>query len=425
MPVQKRLTDAAVSQIKAIAGKRQEYFDAAEPGFALRVSGTPERPIKTWVWLYRIKGEQPSEGQKRPPVHRLTIGPYPTYSLSEARNKAREARKLADRGIDPAKDRAAEAAAAQRRAREACTVSAAVDEFMLRYMERGKRKHSPRYIAETRRNFKNHILEPWGGRDIESITRLDVIRLLDSIADSGKPIAANRVRAALSKLFNWCITRALIESNPVLVTERPGQEVRRDRALADSEIKTVWEAAEELGYPFGSFFQMALATGQRREEIARMRWQDIDEAERVWILPTTKSGRPHAVPLSPIAIEILGNCPKIGVHVFTTRGDRPISGYSKAKQDIDTRIAATAGELLKPWTIHDLRRTVGTNLGKLGTSRFIIERVLNHTDRSVTGIYDRHEYIVEKRQALEQWGKRLSNLINPPPSNVVEFAAAG
>jgi integrase len=421
-----RLTDAAVSRIKAVPGKRTEHFDAAEPGFALRVSGTPEKPVKSWIFLYRVKGELPLKPGGRPPLHRFTIGPYPAYGLAEAREKAREARKLADRGIDPATERQAEAVAAQRRVREVCTLAAVVDEFMRRYMEHGKRPHSPRYIAETRRNFDNHVLGPCGDRDVKSINRRDVIELLDGIADSAGPVAANRVRAALSKLFNWSIQRSIVEANPVSLTERPGQETRRERALAGDEIKAVWSAAEKLGYPFGIFFSMALVTGQRRQEVAGMRWQDIDEAEGTWTLPgeLTKAGRAHVVPLSPIAMEILTNCPKIGSYVFTTRGDRPISGYSKAKQDIDELIAQSGG-LLPAWTIHDLRRTAGTGLGRLGISRFVISRVLNHADASVTGIYDRYEYITEKRNALELWGQHLASLINLPPSNVIPLAAAG
>jgi len=106
---------------------------------------------------------------------------------------------------------------------------------------------------------------------------------------------------------------------------------------------------------------------------------------------------------------------------FTTRGDRPISGYSKAKRAIDELIAK-AGEM-PAWTIHDLRRTVGTGLGRLGISRFVIARVLNHADSSVTGIYDLHEYLAEKRHALEAWGQHIENLIAPPEENVVRMAA--
>jgi integrase len=155
----------------------------------------------------------------------------------------------------------------------------------------------------------------------------------------------------------------------------------------------------------------------------------------------TKAGRAHAVPLSPLALDILAEAKEAAgvllgdpedaeppTYVFTTRRDRPISGYSKAKARLDRIITEVRSEAglpdLEPWTIHDLRRTVGTGLGRLGVSRFIIARVLNHADRTVTGIYDRYEYLDEKRHALEAWGQYLKNLIAPPGANVVPIRAA-
>jgi integrase len=172
-----------------------------------------------------------------------------------------------------------------------------------------------------------------------------------------------------------------------------------------------------------------------------MRTVDANEAERIWTLSSemTKAGRAHVVPLSSLALEVLGEAKEAvrvlfggpedaATYVFTTRRDRPISGYSKAKTRLDRIIAEARSETgladLEPWTIHDLRRTVGTGLGKLGISRFIIARVLNHADRTVTGIYDRYEYLDEKRHALEAWGQYLGNLIAPPGANVVSIRAA-
>ena len=169
-----------------------------------------------------------------------------------------------------------------------------------------------------------------------------------------------------------------------------------------------------------------------------MRTADLNEAESIWTLSSemTKAGRAHVVPLSPLALNVLDEGKEAAkgllaepedtrpaMYVFTTRGNRPISGYSKAKVRLDHAIAEARSTTglpdLEPWTIHDLRRTVGTGLGKLGISRFIIARVLNHADRTVTGIYDRYEYLNEKRHALDAWGQYLENLIAPPGVNVV------
>jgi integrase len=245
-----------------------------------------------------------------------------------------------------------------------------------------------------------------------------VIELLDRIVDLGKPALANRALISVRKLHNWALQRGMIDMSPVVQIEKPAEDRRRDRILSPEEIRAVWSAAGDLGYPYRQFFRMALVLGQRREEIARWRWAEINEAEGVWTLASdrTKAGRAHVVPLPALAGEILGEAPRgPGGWIFTTLGDRPISGYSAAKTRLDRAVARTraeAGELdVAHWTIHDLRRTVGTGLGKLGTPRFIIARVLNHADHTVTGIYDRYEYLTEKRHALEVWSEYLEGLV--------------
>jgi integrase len=175
-----------------------------------------------------------------------------------------------------------------------------------------------------------------------------------------------------------------------------------------------------------------------------MRWTDIDTNERTWTLSgkQTKARRAHVVPLPPIAWDILvkaqeaatgveaarasgADAVKDSPYVFTTTGDRPISGFGKAKARVDIAVemarVKSGLDPLPPWTIHDLRRTAASGLGKLGESRFVISRVLNHADSSVTGIYDRHAYLAEKRLALERWGNYLGTLIMPPGENVVKF----
>jgi integrase len=293
------------------------------------------------------------------------------------------------------------------------------------------------------------VLPRWAERDIKSITRRDVIDLLDQVMDtgtvakgvdgkrrklSGGPIIANRTLASIRALFNWALRRGMIDATPAALVEAPGEETPRERTLTAYEILAVWVGGDRLGYPFGPFFQLALILGQRREEVARMRWADIDLEAAIWTLPAeaTKAGRSHVVPLPSPALAILSSLPrkaaatgKASSYVFTTSGDAPISGFSKAKLRIDQAIAEVRdGEALVPWTIHDLRRTAATEMARLGVSRFIISKVLNHSDRSVTGIYDRHAYLVEKRHALGMWASYLGNLTQPPSANVVTMRQA-
>lgn len=442
-----KLTDAAVQRFKAPPGGRIEYFDATLPGFGVRVAGPTGRSPegrKSWVLFYRHGGAQ----------KRLTIEPgYPALSLADARKRAGEALALLSQGTDPGAAKAETKAAA---ARKPDTVENVVAEFIKRHLE-GKRR-APRYIEETRRNFDNHVLPRWRDRDVGSITRRDVIELLDAIVDNGTkvrgddgkmrhvkggPIAANRVLAAVRALLNWALRRGLIETTPAALVERPGEETRRERTLSADELRFIWPEAEGLGYPMGAFFRMVMLTGQRREEVATMAWADIDLGAKVWTIPAvvTKAGRAHTVPLSPAAMELLAGVPrksarnKAGLlapspHVFTMTGENPISGYSAGKKRLDAavagaRLAAGMEEPIAPWTVHDLRRTCATEMGRLGVSRFTISKVLNHADRSVTGIYDRHNYLAEKRAGLEAWASYLISLIGTTESNVVALRAAG
>jgi integrase len=439
-----KLTDAAVQRFTAPKGARIEYFDATLPGFGLRVAGpTPRNPEgrKSWVLFYRFGGEQ----------KRLTIEPgYPALSLGDARKKAGAALSLVDEGKDPAVVKAETKAA---NARKPDTVENVVAEFIRRHME-GKRR-APLYIEGTRKNFENHVLPRWREKDINKITRRDLIELLDAVVDEGTkvkqpdgttkhakggPIAANRVLAAVRTLFNWALRRGIIETTPAALVERPGEETRRERTLTADELRAIWPATEKVSYPVGAFFRMLMLTGQRREEVATMAWADIDLAEKVWTIPAeaTKAGRTHAVPLSPGAVALLKAIPrkttkdKAGKliptpHVFTSSGSVPIKGFGPAKKRLDMAVAKlrkeASAEPVAAWTIHDLRRTAATEMARLGVSRFTISRVLNHSDRSVTGIYDRHSYLSEKRHALEIWGAYLEGLMKPAGDNVVALRA--
>lgn len=424
----RKLTEIRLKTLKPPAKGRLVEVDGEVPGLCFRVTAGGAR---SWLIRYRVKGRT---GQRY-----VVPGPYPTVSLAAARQRAREIVAAAKRGEDLAEDERKRAAIAA--ATKSDTVANVAEEFIRRSLEGRGRARS--YVSAIRRMFEEHMLPRWRARDIRSITRRDVVALLDSIIDDGKPVLANRVLAAVRAMFNWAIRRGIVDASPAALVERPAQEKARERTLSAEEITALWPLFAGLGYPFGPFFQMALATGQRRDEVAQMRWADIDAQDRIWNLSgdQTKARRVHAVPLSPIAWEILmkaknaarfsaeGSDTKAGqsAYVFTTTGDTPISGYGKAKARIDSKIAMALTEArlnpLAPWTIHDLRRTTASGLGKLGASRFIIGRVLNHADLSVTGIYDRHAYLAEKRHALESWSTYLVNLIQPPGINVVELRA--
>jgi integrase len=425
-----KLTDAAVQRLKAPPGARVDYFDATLPGFALRVAGaTPRAPEgrRSWVLFYRHGGKQ----------HRLTFDPpYPALGLADARRKAGDALATLAEGKDPAEGKAAAKAAAARRP---TTLRAVVEEYLHRGLE--KKARAAEYVTNTRRGFDNHVLPRFGETELRLIGRADIIGMLDEIAETGTmrradggkqhaaggPIAANRVLAALRALFNWAIRRGLVETNPCALVERPGRETPRERVLDPDELCELWPQFEAQGYPFGRFFQLTLATGQRRSEVAGMRWDGVDLDVKTWTLGSdeTKPGRGHVVPLSDLAMRILKALPPApSPFVFTTTGSSPISGFSKAKSIVEGKIAEARREAgrepIEPWGVHDLRRTAATGMGRLGVSEFIIARVLNHAASGVTGrVYNRYEYLDEKRRALDLWGQYLDNLTTPLGANVI------
>jgi len=344
-------------------------------------------------------------------------------------------------------------------------IESVIGKYLARRPRPGKRPLSPRYLAETKRNFANHVIPRWRGRTIKEITRRDINDLIDAVLENGSdakddngrkrqlrggPIAANRVLSAISGLFNWCVARGIIEATPAARVEKPAGENVGERALDGNndagEIGCLWLEFEALGYPFGHFFSLALLTGQRRDEVAGLRWDEIDETERMWTLPATrtKSGRAHIVPLAPLAMSFLERAKadrlaafaacadekkKIGPYVFTTTFSTPISGYSRAKLRLDRAVNAARKAQglneLPPWRIHDLRRTVATHLSALNIDKAVIAKVLNHAPSGVTDRhYNQYEYLPEKRHALEAWAQRIDESATPRPGNAIKLQGA-
>ena len=217
----------------------------------------------------------------------------------------------------------------------------------------------------------------------------------------------------------------------------------RDRALEDYEIRAVWLASDETGYPFGSLVKLLLLTGQRRNEVAGIQEDEIDKETACWVIPAARTKRvkgvakPHLVPLAPAVMEIINTLPNFaGSHLLTTTsGSRPVSGFSKMKARFDATVLASMkidaserGEDPKkvmpmaPWRLHDLRRTCRTGLASLGVPEIVSEKVLAHYPRGIGGIYNVHDYADEKREALARWAQRIQDIVTPPPANVVRMA---
>jgi integrase len=402
------LTEAAIRKAKSPRSDTTILWDTALPGFGCRLHPSGR---KSFVLQYRLP-----DGQQRKP----SLGPVGRpFSLADARDHARGLLKQVAQGRDPALEALPAAQRKEQRANThkpgATTIEAVWAEFVRRHLEAKERSDS--YIQHSEGHFRNYVLPRWRGRDISSITRKDVIALLDRIVDQGKGVTANRVLALVGRLFAWCVERDMLENNPASRVAKPGAEHRRDRVLDDRELALVWRAASEVRYPWGPFFQMLLLTGQRRSEVARMRWVDVRWSDAEWHLSAsqTKAHRALIVPLSPLAQNVLlalpgSGWPANGSHgtwTFTTTGRGPIRNFDDAKNLID----ASLGETVAKWNIHDIRRSVATGLAKLGVLPHVIEAVQNHAPQGISRqVYNRYSYGKEKREALELWAQHVAGL---------------
>jgi integrase len=216
------------------------------------------------------------------------------------------------------------------------------------------------------------------------------------------PISANRLLSLITKIFNWALKEELIEASPAMQIDRPGKETDRERTA--DEIGIAWAAFDRLGYPWGSLYKMLLITGQRRGEVAGMRWSEISSDG--WNLPgeRAKKGKGHLVPLSTLAREILDGVSQIGELVFRTRTDIPLAGWSKTAKRLQSLP-------MEPWHLHDLRRTFATHMRALGIDRLVVSKLLNHAEGFATKTYDRWAADPEKAEAMERWANRLREII--------------
>ena len=356
------------------------------------------------------------------------------HVFAKARELAREWREDIRQGVDP-KAREAERQREEAR-RRADTFGACFEAFAEDHLS------TLRTGKVVKATVVRRVYPVWKDRPISAIKRADVNELLRSVRKEA-PIGANRLLAYLKKFFAWAVDEDLIEASPAAAIKKTAKENKRDRVLTEAEIRAIWQACGELG-PFGRAFKLMLLTGQRRNEVGRMTWKEIDRKQKAWSLARerTKADRAHDIPLSDLAVALIDECPKLGEFVFSTGrnsrmkiGDRqakptPISGWGKAKASLDEIAARKANEeagegdaiAITDWRLHDLRRTCATYLAKLGTDRIVISKILNYAEGGVTDIYERHRYDAEKRRALEAWSRRIEAIVHHEPAgNVVRL----
>ena len=431
MPTRK-LTDLFVERVKAPAKGRIEYFDAAFGSLALRVTSAGH---KSWSLFYRTGGR----------LRRYTLGTFPALKPADARREASRILEKVAKGDDPLAEKQA-----QRYIRppEAETFGAVVADYLERY---AKKNTAASTYAETKRVLEGDDFKGWQKRPLVSISRRDANDVIDAITTRAE-VQANRALAKLRAFFNWAVEKDRITVSPIAGMKPPTKEQARDRALSDDEIRWFWAACEASGWPFGPLAQLLLLTAQRRDEVADMEWSEIDFKNSTWTIPgpRAKNTLAHDVHLSAAALAILRSLPRIGDGlIFTTTGKTPVSGFSRAKRRLDKEMEKVRRACLNlpqedaeyrravgipaykplpieipPWIFHDLRRTAATGMARLNIAPHVVDKVLNHVSgkiRGVAAIYNRFEYLEERRKALEAWGRYVVGLVTPVPTNVVAF----
>lgn len=383
-----RLEDPLIRRLE-IQPKQYDVFETSFRGasFGVRVSPAGR---KTFCLLYRNRQRQ---------QRRLSLGIYPAVSLAEARRAAREALAEVVMGEDPAEKKQVK--------RRVPTFGEVFEEYLERYAKPRKRSW-----REDRRMGDRDVLPEWKDTPIDEIRRRDVIELLDSIADRPAGILANRVRALLSKVFNFAIDRDLLDANPVSRVPRPAKEQPRDRVLQHEEIRKVWIAMDKAPLLTGASFKLMLLTGQRGVEIRSMRWDDIDTKTNVWTIPAevSKNGRANRLPLSRQVRALLDEIREVTGDCEYVFPGRSRNDYISYRGTYVTVLRRKSGVVFRP---HDLRRTVATYMeDDLDVPRTIVDRVLNHVDSSVTGKhYSRGDKLVQTREALQRWADHLDKIV--------------
>lgn len=382
-----KLTKPVVDGL-APGAKDAVYWDAALPGFGIKVTPTGR---KVFIALYRTRG-----GNSR--LRKYTIGPYGRLTLHQARDAAQRVFAARLDGRDPASEKL------EARRRE---VVDRIDDLVRAYTEQHLSKL--RGGRDVRLRLEREIVLRWRARSIHDIKRRDIGELITEVALQRTPYSATKLLKSIKHFFTWCMGRGLLESSPAFGVVGPWRAKTRDRVLDDDELARVIRAARVMGGAFGNVVEFLALTGQRREEVNRMTWDEVDLDARVWVLPAVraKNGRKHIIQLSREAVAVIERQPRIGPYVFSPT-QRPFHRFGHHKPRLD-ELCGVHG-----WVIHDLRRTCVSGMARLGVAPHIADKILNHQSGTISGVaavYQRHDFLAERREALERWGEHVSKLI--------------
>jgi integrase len=398
-----KLTAKTVGALKLPHGKHDAiYFCDDLPGFGYRLRASGDRVRRSWVAQYRNFGR----------TRRVLLGPAELLNVEQARAAAKKVLARATLGHDPQAEKVA------RRQKDTHSLKGVVGDY-LAFKQRTVR---PRTYGEVVRYLTGHFFKPLHNAPIDQITRKDVAARLTKITLENGSITASRARIALSGFYVWAMGQGLAESNPVIGTTQPQEGKPRDRVLDDGELAAIWRAAGDDAY--GKVIKLLILTGCRRQEVGGMRWSELDLEKGSWSLPPerTKNSRAHMLPLMPLALKIIQSVPERGArdHLFGSRSSGGFSDWGHARADLDQHLGAT----VRPWRLHDLRRTCATRLCDLGVAPHVVEQLLNHVSGhkgGVAGIYNRSSYANEVKAALALWADHVHAITERTKPKVISM----
>jgi integrase len=369
------------------------YWDAALPSFGVKV--TP-KGRKVFIVLYRTGGA----GSK---LRKYTVGPYGRITLHQARIAAQKVFAARLEGRDPA---------AEKRERKRRVVADRVEDLLEAFID--QRLSQNRSGAEIARLLRREMGKAWVGRSIHEIGKRDVVEVISAIEQRGAPVAANKTLKSIKTFLRWCVGRAVLDQSPAEDVPLPTKEVPRDRVLSDEELAKIILAARQIDDRYGAIVELLALTGQRREEVAQLAWDELDLTQRVWTIPKsrTKNAKPHIVQLSDQSITVLKRITKQSPHVFAIHQGRPFQDFAVAKRKLDELSQVTG------WHLHDLRRTCVSGMARLGIVPHVADKILNHQSGTISGVaavYQRHEFLRERKDALERWGGHVAKILEKVP----------
>jgi integrase len=399
-----KLTKDTVARLRLPAGKTDHFeWDDELPGFGVRLRGDASRVSLSWAVQYRV-GMQ---------TRRESLGDVRKIKLEDARKIARQQFAKVELGVDPGAEKAK---AKQLAAASKLTLAVVAD----RYLAAREGVRRARTYNAAKLHFGKHW-KPLRERPIDGIKRADIASRLQEITKERGRHAAKAARRNLSALFSWAMREGLCEVNPVIATNDPAEgAMSRDRVLTDAELGVIWRACADDD--FGRIVKLLILLGCRREEIGGLLWTEIHLETGIMTIPgpRTKNHRTLALSLPAAALDIVRSTPRRDGrdYVFGKRGGA-FSAWSYSTIALNNRIAAAEGKPLARWTLHDLRRTMRTGMGKIGVQPHIAELVINHVKGGVEAIYDRHKYEREIKAALALWAAHVMAIVEGRTPNVV------